>query len=170
VIYPLGSSFSHDPVAAQYKGVRWIVQSLVDAVAKGGNFMVGIGPDGNGRFHPEAYEQLRAVGRWLKINQEAIYATRAREGALWNEGPSIRLTRSKDKRFVYAITTEWHGKTLMLSTVEPRPGSSVFMLGYPEPLEWTRDSDHRVRISLPMNLQDAGHRPCEFAWTFKIEI
>jgi len=168
VIYPLGSSFSYDPVAARYKGARWIVQSLVDAVAKGGNFMVGIGPDGSGRFHPAAYEQLRSVGRWLKTNQEAIYATRAREGALWNEGP-IRFTRSKDQRFVYAITTELHGNTLTLTTIEPRPQSAIFMLGYPEPLEWARDSDHRIHISIPVNLQDASCRPCEFAWTFKIE-
>ncbi len=169
VIYPLGRSFSYDPDAAQYKGSRWIVQNLVDIVAKGGNFMVGIGPDGNGEFHPEAYRQLRAVGRWLKINSEAIYATRAREGALWSEGETIRFTRTKDKRFVYAITTEWQGKTLMLGKVKPRSGSAVFMLGYPEPLEWTQGSDDRIRVAIPDNLQDASHRPCEFAWTFKIE-
>ena len=52
VIYPLGTSFSYERVAENHKGAAWVVRSLVDSVAKGGNFMVGIGPDGEGRFHP----------------------------------------------------------------------------------------------------------------------
>lgn len=169
VIYPLGSGFSYEPDAAKYKGSRWVVQNLVDAVAKGGNFMVGIGPNGNGQFHPEACKQLRAVGRWLRVNGEAIYATRPREGTLWSEGPMVRFTRTKDNRFIYATATEWPGKTLTLATVKPRPQSKVFMLGYPEPLKWTQDPGNHVRIFIPDNLQDQDHRPCEYAWTFKIE-
>jgi alpha-L-fucosidase len=170
VIYPLGSAFSYDPNAAHYEGSPWIVHSLIDAVAKGGNFMVGIGPDGNGRFHPEAYKQLSAAGRWLRANGEAIYATRPREGTLWSEGPTIRYTRTKDSRFIYAIATEWPGRTLTLTTVKPHPRGSIFMLGHPEPLRWTADSDNRIRISIPESLQDASHRPCDFAWAFKIEV
>ena len=41
VIYPLGSSFSYESDAAKYKGAGWIVRNLIDATAKGGNFMVG---------------------------------------------------------------------------------------------------------------------------------
>jgi alpha-L-fucosidase len=52
VIYPLGRTFSYEPVAENYKGTKWVVHNLVDVVAKGGNFMAGIGPNGNGQFHP----------------------------------------------------------------------------------------------------------------------
>ena len=63
VIYPLGRSFSYESDPAQHKGGRWIVRNLIDAVAKGGGFMVGIGPDAKGRFHPTAIENLRGSGR-----------------------------------------------------------------------------------------------------------
>jgi len=58
VIYPLAHSFSYDPDGSRYKGSEWVIRNLVDSVAKGGNFMVGIGPDGDGRFHPTAVKQL----------------------------------------------------------------------------------------------------------------
>jgi hypothetical protein len=31
-IYPLGTDFSYDPDAANYKGMEWIVRNLADAV------------------------------------------------------------------------------------------------------------------------------------------
>jgi alpha-L-fucosidase len=54
VIYPLGSSFSYESNPAKYKGTKWIVDTLVYATAKGGNFMVGVGPNGMGSFHSTA--------------------------------------------------------------------------------------------------------------------
>ena len=75
--------------------------------------MIGVGPSAHGEFHPEAIRQMKGAGSWLKVNGEAIYATRAREGALWSEGETVRYTRSKDSRFVYAILTEWPGRQIV---------------------------------------------------------
>src|ERR1039457_1199030 len=71
-IYPLGTDFSYDPDAAKYKGTAWIVHNLADSVAKGGGFMVGVGPSAHGEFHPEAIRQMKGAGAWLKVNGEAI--------------------------------------------------------------------------------------------------
>jgi alpha-L-fucosidase len=125
-IFPLGSSFSYEADASKYKGGGWIVKTLVDIVAKGGNFMVGIGPDANGRFHPQAIENLQEAGAWLKVNGEGIYATRPREGDLWKEGNDIRFTQTKDHRTVYAFSLKWPGTTLTLKSIQPQPGSLVF--------------------------------------------
>ncbi|GHU64031.1 hypothetical protein FACS1894123_08070 [Bacteroidia bacterium] len=48
-------------------------------MAKGGSFMVCIGPDQTGKFHPTAMKQIEETGKWLKINGEGIYETRVRE-------------------------------------------------------------------------------------------
>jgi alpha-L-fucosidase len=167
VIYPLGSSFSYEPVSEKYKGAAWIVRNLVDSVAKGGNFMVGIGPDGNGRFHPTAISQLKEVGEWLKVNGTGIYSTRAREGDLWSEGADLRFTRTKDKRTVYAFALKWPGDKLLLRTVRPAKGSTIQMLGMTEPLKWSLSGDS-VEVQIPPGLQDESRRPCRFAWGFRI--
>ena len=113
VIYPLGSDFSYESDASKHKGTGWIISNLADSVAKGGGFMVGVGPSSNGQFHPEAARQMRAASVWLKVNGEAIYATRPRD-EFWSEGESIRYTRSKGRMFVYAIALQWPGQELLL--------------------------------------------------------
>jgi alpha-L-fucosidase len=167
VIYPLGRSFSYEPDPARHKGGGWIIRNLVDAVAKGGGFMVGIGPDSEGRFHPAAIANLREAGAWLAVNGEAIYDTRPRDADLWREGDHILFTRSKDDRRVYAITDEWPGTALTLRTVRAEEGSAVTLLGRPEPLEWTQDV-RGLSIRLPAPLADPARRPSGPAWAFRI--
>ncbi len=168
-IYPLGTDFSYEPDAAKYKGTQWIVLNLVDAVAKGGGLQIGVGPSGHGEFHPEAIRQMKGAGQWLKVNGEAIYATRPRMGTLWSEGETVRFTQSKDSRFTYAILTEWPGRQVVLKTMHPKPGSKVNLLGSNAELSWTFDSAKGATIALPENLQQAGNRPCDYAWSLKFE-
>jgi alpha-L-fucosidase len=168
-IYPLGSDFSYEPDAAKYKGTKWIVDTLVDTVAKGGGLMVGVGPSANGEFHQEAIRQMKEGGRWLAINGEAIYATRPREGSMYAEGDSVRFTRSKDKRWTYAIFTTWPGSEITLKSLQPKPGSKIIMLGASSTLKWKSENASGTTIQFPDAMQQAVNRPCEFAWTLKIE-
>ena len=168
-IYPLGTDFSYDPDAARYKGTAWIIENLADAVAKGGGFMIGVGPSPHGEFHPEAIRQMKAAGAWLRVNGEAIYATRAREGSLWAEGDTVRYTRSKDRRHVYAILTEWPGREIVLKTVRPKDGSRVTLLGAKQPVAWRLDAARGTVFTLSENLQEPANRPCDYAWSLKIE-
>ena len=168
VIYPLARPFAYEPDANKYKGAQWILTKLIDAVSKGGNFMVAIGPDATGKFHPTAVEQLEEVGAWLNVNGEAIYATRERPGDLWKEGRDVRFTRTKDHGAVYAICLEWPGRRLMLESVQPREGTQIRLLGYAKPLRWKRTKEGTV-IAIPKTLQDESNRPCQYAWTFRIE-
>jgi len=167
VIYPLGSSFSYEPVAENHKGAAWVVRNLIDAVAKGGNFMVGIGPDGNGRFHPTAVSQLKEVGEWLRVNGEGIYATRPRDGDLWSEGPDIRFTRTKNGSTIYAFALQWPGEKLVLRSLRLAGNGSVRMLGTGEQLRWSQ-SESGIEVQLPPAMEAQSRRPCRFAWAFEI--
>ena len=167
VIYPYGKSFSYLK-NDDFKGVAWIIGSLTDIVAKGGNFMLGIGPDAMGRFDPKVVQAIKETGAWLKVNGEAIYATRPREGDLWKEGDSIRFTCTKDKKTIYAISRGWPGKVLIINTVEPKKGSEIFLLGWAKPLKWEYDSERGLKIFLPDGLQEESKRPCKMAWSFRI--
>jgi alpha-L-fucosidase len=169
VIYPLAQGFSYDPDPAHYKGTRWIVSNLVDAVAKGGSFQVGIGPDATGKFHPSAVEQLKETGRWLKVNGEGIYDTRPRDGSLWAEGGDIRFTRTKDRRYIYAFTQKWPSTSFKLRSVKARTGSQVRMLGAADPLQWRNDPGRGLVVDIPSHWQDESKRPCKYAYCFRIE-
>ena len=50
-----------------------VIFKLVDIVSKGGNYLLNIGPDGDGIIPQPSLKTLLGVGRWLKINGDSIY-------------------------------------------------------------------------------------------------
>ena len=169
VIHQLAGTWVYQPNTNNYNGADWVVRNLADIAAKGGNFMVGIGPDSTGKFHPKVIEILQQTGAWLKVNGEAIYATRPRPGELWKEGDLVRFTRTKDRRFIYALCLQWPGRSLALQSVRAKAGSKVTLLGVSEPLPWRNDPERGLCIDIPPALQDETRRPCKLACAFKIE-
>lgn len=53
------------------------LRSLINVVSHGGNFLLNIGPKGDGSVVPFESEVLREIGAWLHTNGEAIYSTEA---------------------------------------------------------------------------------------------
>jgi alpha-L-fucosidase len=56
-----------------WKSPADITFKLVDIASKGGNYLLNVGPTAEGVVPQASQDNLRAVGRWLKINGEAIY-------------------------------------------------------------------------------------------------
>jgi len=50
-----------------------ITFKLVDIVSKGGNYLLNVGPTGEGSIPQPSQDILRTVGKWLKVNGESIY-------------------------------------------------------------------------------------------------
>lgn len=172
VIYPLAGEgiWSYEPDRAKYKNGAWIVTNLVDTVAKGGNFMVGIGPDATGLFHPKAVEALQYAGAWLKLNGEAIFKTHPLPGDGWKDGASLRFTHSDLGSIIYAIALQWPGEELLLHNIKLPPGATVTLLGDNEALPWHADAAKGLVIKLPARWQSAANRPCPLPCVFKLDF
>jgi alpha-L-fucosidase len=59
-----------------WKSPEDLTFKLVDIVSKGGNYLLNVGPTAEGIIPQPSQDNLRAIGRWLKVNGEAIYGTR----------------------------------------------------------------------------------------------
>jgi len=149
-----------------WKSAETLIHDLIDIAAKGGNYLLNVGPDATGVIPEAAQERFREMGAWLKINGAAIYGSRTLPE--FGEGERIRYTRSSDGKTLYAMVLQWPGTTLRLRYVEPKKGSRIYLLGYKKPLIWRQNSRGEVVISLPELLQRAGNRPCPYAWVLKI--
>ncbi|MCC6679245.1 MAG: alpha-L-fucosidase [Phycisphaerales bacterium] len=57
-----------------WKSADTLIDTLVDVVSKGGNFLLNVGPTAEGRIPEASIERLAAMGRWLRMNGEAIYS------------------------------------------------------------------------------------------------
>ena len=66
------SKFDH-----KWKCPAEVIQRLVEVVSRGGNYLLNIGPTGEGVVPRTSVDILHEVGRWVQANGEAIYGTTA---------------------------------------------------------------------------------------------
>lgn len=139
---------------------------FINTISRNGNLDLMIGPDASGRIPQAVVDRLKALGGWIKVNSEAVYATRS--SLPYQEG-EVCYTRSKDGKFAYAICKQWPGRHLTLHDVRAVEGSAITMLGVKEPLAWKR-TDRTLDIDIPEALQDEKAQPCQYAWVLKIPM
>ncbi len=59
-----------------YKSTEKLIGLLIDAVSKGGNLLLNVGPTPEGIIKTENLSRLTEIGNWLKTNSEAVYSTK----------------------------------------------------------------------------------------------
>jgi alpha-L-fucosidase len=160
----------------EYKSAASVVRMLADIVSKNGNLMLSVPLRRDGQPDELEIEIVKEIGAWLKLNGEAIYATRPWK--VYGEGPStkvaekgqfdgqkdvsdkpftsadIRFTQSKDGKTLYAIVLELpkDGKVTVKSLAtgsDKWPGKigSVRLAGGGK-LKFTRD-ENGLHVTLP---------------------
>ena len=160
-----------------YKEPAAIIHHLVDIVSKNGCMLLNIGPKPDGAIPDEEQEILREIGRWLKVNSEAIYGSRPWK--VFGEGPTkipagqfsdndvtftgrdIRFTTKDDKLF--AITLGEPGDVVEIKSLVGENVSAVKMPGYEKSLSWVQD-ESGLRIDAPKD------KTGRHAWVFEITM
>ncbi len=60
-----------------WKSATQLARNLIDCASKGGNYLLNVGPTGEGLIPEPSVQRLAEIGRWMKINSAAIYGTSA---------------------------------------------------------------------------------------------
>lgn len=71
----MANSWSYVP-GDHYKSSTELIHLLCRIVSRGGNFLLNVGPSPEGEWADEAYQRLSDIGKWMKVNGEAIYKSR----------------------------------------------------------------------------------------------
>ena len=83
-----------------------LVFKLVDIVSKGGNYLLNVGPTAEGIIPQASQDNLREVGRWLKVNGESIYGAGATP--FGDElGAYSDTEKDKDGKPVFKAREDW---------------------------------------------------------------
>ncbi|HPC60291.1 MAG TPA: alpha-L-fucosidase [Verrucomicrobiota bacterium] len=166
----------------QYKEPGEIVDDLVDVVSKNGTLLLNIGPRADGTIPEREQQMLRDIGRWLKINGDAIYGSRP--WRVFGEGPTRIVEGSfgdvkrppftaQDIRFttrggrLYAIALAWPpDRQLLIRSLAAGGGPGlklrgVRLLGHRGSIAWEQ-TPGGLRVALPEK------PPCDFAIALEI--
>ena len=126
---------------------------LVDIVSKGGNYLLNVGPTSEGVIPQASQDNLRAVGRWLKVNGDAIYG--AGPTPFGDElGAPDPSRKDKNGNPVFVAATDWRCTT--------KPGK-LFIHLFKWPAGSFELSKVKGKVSKAYLLADAAHAPLKLS-------
>lgn len=105
----MNNHWSYNRADHKWRPVKELIRNLVDISSKDGNFLLNVGPTGEGVIPQESVDRLQAVGKWMKINGDSVYET---EGVPGEQPKWGRLTmrRMGEKSNVYLNVFDWPGE------------------------------------------------------------
>ncbi len=161
----INDTWGYSKLDHNWKSTAQLIHNLVDITAKGGNYLLNIGPTAEGIIPPESVERLDQMGDWMAVNGEAIYNTERLRN--YKQADSIWYSRKKGTNTYYAFKLGELPKALTLRNVLPNENSEIYLLGHDEPLQWSYTEAEGLNISVPAGLNLPGTEVSK-AWTFKI--
>lgn len=99
----MGTQWQYKATNEIYKSGTDVINKLIEIRAKGGNFLLNVGPKPNGEIAIEQEQRLRELGLWMFVNDEAIKGVRpstgiVKDGDLW-------FTQNEKENAVYVFIT-----------------------------------------------------------------
>lgn len=145
-------SYGYSKLDKSHKPPEELIELLARAASKGGNVMLNVGPMGTGKFAPEDLKVLAGIGRWMKVNGEAIYGAERTPLPVQPWGTSSR--KAKDLYlFVFDLPAD---RKVVIGDLQSDP-SRVALLGSngSAPAMQRLDKDF-VQITLPESARTAS--------------
>lgn len=129
----MGTQWQYKPTNEQYKPGGELINKLIEIRAKGGNFLLNIGPKPNGEIPIEQEERLREMALWMFVNEEAIKGIRPlpktiKDGYAW-------FTQKADENTVYVFITgqaDWfkgRRRSFLVKNLKATDKTTISVLG-----------------------------------------
>jgi len=156
--------FNRAENAEDYSSAAELIVELIDIVSSGGNLLLNVGPTSDGRIPVVMQERLIEIGKWLDINGDAIYGTRA----IYSnhlESKDQNLFFTKKKEHYYCLFSEWNSE-IEINISKGEQIKQISLLGYEGEIEW-RQSGQILKIKVPR--LTVNELPCNHAWALRLD-
>jgi alpha-L-fucosidase len=131
----------HYRTGQRYIDAKSLVQSLMQNVSRNGTMLLNLTQHGRGDLDPQVIQIAKDIGAWLKVNGEAVYASRPFE-VCEEYANAVCYTRNNGN--VYAALMNWSNGPVTLKALHAGGAtlgkvSKVELLGSDVPLEFVQD-------------------------------
>jgi alpha-L-fucosidase len=150
----MNGSWGYKSYDHNWKSSEILIRNLIKIAARGGNYLLNIGPKPDGTFPQECIDRLKDIGKWMKVNGEAIYGTQS--GRLptlpWGE---CTQKEEKGKTIIYLSVFDWPKNGQLNVPGLNNAVISARLLGNGSKLKITKTGDQLI-IRTPTTAPDAA--------------
>uniref|UniRef100_A0A182RTY3 alpha-L-fucosidase n=1 Tax=Anopheles funestus TaxID=62324 RepID=A0A182RTY3_ANOFN len=156
-----------------------LIGEIATTVSCGGNILINVGPTKAGTIDPIFAERLVDMGRWLKVNGDAIYKSQPWDyqndtltGTVWYTTAKRSSRRDTNFRTIFAIVLDYPYKTnsvrLGAFSNQVTKIVQITMLGFNTALKW-KPTDDGILVEFPSK-NEIDRLKLHHAWTLKITL
>ena len=162
VCMTMNDTWGYKSTDHNWKSAKTLIHQLIDIASKGGNYLLNVGPTGEGLFPEPIVERLDVIGKWMAVNSESIYGTHASPFAKLTWG-RCTVKKHADGTTLYLHVFDWpkDGKLLVPGLESKVKSASLLADG--KKLKFKK-SPEGVVIALPDKALDSD------ATVIKLEI
>lgn len=134
-----------------YKKLKTEIQDFVTVVSREGNFLLNIGPKGDGTMDTGAKDTLVGIGKWMDIYSNSIYGSNRNpfgKDPVWG-----RYTQKDKKVYAHVFTWPTTGK-LEATAIAKGKIKRIYLLNDSEKTLKYSVSKDIIKITVPKNAPD----------------
>jgi len=143
----IGGHWSYSPTDT-YKSSVQCIQTLARCIGGDGNLLLNIGPRPDGTVDPTQADRLKAIAKWMKVNNSSVYGTR---GGPYKPAPDYACTRKGSTIYLHLLN--WDGDSVVLPALPKHIVSTRLLGGGTAQVSQTSDA---VTVTIPDNRHNAA--------------
>ena len=117
----MNESWGYQRADDDWKSAKTLVRNVIECAQGGGNYLLNIGPKGDGSIPMESVERLSAVGEWMDDHGPTIY-----EAERSQVRSSVMAGFSRKGNTLYVHVYNWPGSTVAVGGLKTKATSAKF--------------------------------------------
>lgn len=146
----MNKSWGYNAADSDYKAPSVLIRQLVEVVSKDGNYLLNIGPKGDGSLTKQSVTILTEVGKWMKKYGQSIYGA---TGSPFATEPSWGyFTKKEGKLFVHVF--DWPQNGVLEIPALSNPIKTIRLLSHPGKSLKYQLTSSTIKIEIPRGAPD----------------
>ncbi|MEI7850932.1 MAG: alpha-L-fucosidase [Kiritimatiellales bacterium] len=103
----MNKTWGYNEHDTKWKSDEKLIRNLIDIASKGGNYLLNVGPKGDGSLPEESVKSLNAIGAWMSKYSESIYGTSASPFKKLDWGRCTQKKHANGTTLLYLFVFDW---------------------------------------------------------------